>query len=107
MSGILAVAGAIYLPAVIYVVFIPGGIIWLCWVLIACGIRQLNNIIFWGISLLWNGGWLTFFLIECTKHPSGPIHLVIHSSFAVFFSIAAIVLNATSRPRTNGDRSSA
>jgi len=95
MSGILAVAGLIYLPSIIWFIFIPGGIVWLCWALIAFGVLRLNNNIFWTCSLLWNGGWLAFFVSQYLKHPPGPILLVIHCTFAVLFSIVAIVLNAT------------
>lgn len=95
MSGILAVAGAIYLPSIIWFIFIPGGVIWLCWVLIAFGVKSINNNWFWTFSLLWNGGWLTFFFFEYLKHPPGPILLVVHCTFAVLFSLTAILLNST------------
>ncbi len=93
MSGLLALTGVIFLPSLIWSIFIPGGIVWLCWLLIAVGVKRINNNWFWTSSVLWNVGWLAFFLPAFLDHPPGPVLVVVHCSLAVAFSLIAITLN--------------
>ncbi len=61
MAAILAISGSIYLVSVIWIIFIPGGLIWIGWVAIALGTKQLNKTWFWSFSAAWNFAWLLYF----------------------------------------------
>ena len=53
-AGLVATTGGVFLPVALFPLVTPGLFVWLGWILIACGKRNVHRIGFWWFSAGWN-----------------------------------------------------
>ncbi|TWU01236.1 hypothetical protein [Stieleria varia] len=107
MSAALAMFGSIFLiPAMVFCVFWPGVLVWICWLLIAMNQRWLDHPMFWTYSLFWNSlmvAWLSYTI--WWQYTGGPhwdrasAFMIGHSTVACIVSVISIVITYR-QPRT-------
>ena len=93
LSGLIAANGIIYLVSVIWLVFIPGAVIWLGWVSIAMGRKLLDTPAFWAVSLVWNAGWLALFSQTFGEPLGASYYLIGQLVAAVAVSVYALCVS--------------
>jgi hypothetical protein len=96
IAGCLAASGALFgLVAWMSPLFWPGYLVWLGWILIACGSEKLSKRWFWFISAIWNAALFILFLSDSDWRASGMTfsywYARFHLAVAIFASGFIIV----------------
>jgi hypothetical protein len=75
---------------VIWLITLPGALIWLCWIAIAFGDKTFDRLPFWFISSIWTIGMAVFVIGESWPGPYRLHFGFWHVAAAVILSLSGI-----------------